>query len=551
MPPLPQIRTPALRELAEQQRYTPRATLLKQVDRAEQLAADIEPAQGYPADWLVFRITGHRPEMTDPAIVAGADALADLSALVERLSDAARMTPEDLAPGALRLDELQQRWGVSVKTIGRWRRRGLIARRVRESPTRSRLAFQARAIEVFERMREAELRQAASFHRLSEDERRRALDAARAGAEAGLSLSAAAQRIAAELGRSHEAIRQLLMREDADAAHPIFERLAPPDARRRAVWERAWRRGVDDRQLARRCGYKLTSVRRAILEQRADLLRSLTLTPRTDTRRKGAPEDPLAHEIVRTDLDYRAPTDLAALVHEMRATPAPVGFVELARARAYHALLARARSAIDALPPQSVSARALDRIETDLRWAGRLKVALARTELRLVIAAAEEAIGGPVESLGARRLARALLDLTGALATAVDTYDPFRGGRLAATAGLLLGRAAARLAPPARAARSGQAARLLTAGAAIPDWTRAAVAWPWLEPDARVRNFLHALDEPDRTLLTLRFGFAGAAPVTLDEAAEAAGLTRIQAPRRERTAIREAILAARAAEGAT
>ena len=549
MPPLPRIGATALRELAEQLRYTPRPTLLKQVDRAELLAADLQPAQQYPADWLVFRITGHRPEIADPQIISGADALADLSALVERLSDAANMTPADLAPGALDIEQLQRRWGVSVKTIGRWRRRGLIARRVRESPTRSRLAFQVRAIELFEDRQARQVRQASSFNRLSESERREALDAARAHAEAGLSLSAAARRIAADLGRSHEAIRQLLIRADERSPAPVFARLAPPDRRRRAIWERAWRRGISDRELARSSGHKLTSVRRAILEQRADLLCALALTPRPDTRRQQDADDPLAHEIVRSQLDYRAPLDLAALVEQMRSAGAPVGFVEIARARAYHTLLAKAGAQIEALPSQGASSREIDRIETLLRWAGRLKIELVAAELRLALGAAEQAIDGPIETLGVRRARRLLSALARVLADAVDTYDPFRGGRLAATAGLLLGRTAARIAPAPRTSPVGQAARLLTPGAPIDDWTRSAVAWPWLEPDPRVRDHLGALDPRDRSLLTLRFGYAGAAPVTLDEAAEPAGLTRIQAPRRERAAIRQAILAARATEG--
>src|SRR5690606_411309 len=123
---------------------------------------------------------GYRPDMPAPPLVSGAEALADLSALVERLSDAAEMAPEELDPGALRIEDLQQRWGVSAKTISRWRRRGLIARRVRDARARSRLAFQPEAVRRFEAARAGELAAAGGFRRFTDEEQARALDAARA-----------------------------------------------------------------------------------------------------------------------------------------------------------------------------------------------------------------------------------------------------------------------------------------------------------------------------------------------------------------------------------
>jgi hypothetical protein len=258
----------------------------------------------------------------------------------------------------------------------------------------------------------------------------------------------------------------------------------------------------------------------------------------------------LEHEVSRSELGGAGSTDLAELVAQMRSAPPPVGFVEVTRARAYHALLGQAQAGIGALPAQGASARALDEIETTLRWAGRLKVELVRAELRLAASTLEERLGTALEALPARELAGRLLLLIEAIARAVDVFDPQRGGRLAAAAGLELGRAAARLPPAAPALRAGQAARRLAPGVVIEDWTRR-VSLRWLEPDPRVRRFLHVLDERDRALIVARFGFDGGPPVTLDQGAERAGLTRIQAPRRERAAIRQAVLAARCAAGGT
>ena len=62
-------RHPALRQLKEQQaRFAPKERRIEQIDRAEQLLAEIDSKRCYPYEYLCFRITGYRPEAT-PALV--------------------------------------------------------------------------------------------------------------------------------------------------------------------------------------------------------------------------------------------------------------------------------------------------------------------------------------------------------------------------------------------------------------------------------------------------------------------------------------------------
>ena len=154
MPRLTAFHVPALEDLARQLRFLPRARLLEDAARAEALAGDVEPGVRYPVEWIVFRVTGHRPDAPTsagdarnagdagaPSTVEGEHLLADLSALVERLTLAARLR-EDEAPAArtLSLEDLRTRWGVTARTLERYRRRGAStsAPDARASPSPSR-----------------------------------------------------------------------------------------------------------------------------------------------------------------------------------------------------------------------------------------------------------------------------------------------------------------------------------------------------------------------------------------------------------------------------
>ncbi len=103
MPPLPRLRVSALGELAKQLRFAPREALLRDIERAEALAGEIDPERTYPEDWIVFRITGYRARIDEPAQVVGAALLGDLSALLRRFAGAAGMEPT-IAAGIINAD---------------------------------------------------------------------------------------------------------------------------------------------------------------------------------------------------------------------------------------------------------------------------------------------------------------------------------------------------------------------------------------------------------------------------------------------------------------
>lgn len=556
MPPLPRLSIPALATLSGEARFAAVEAVRRQLGAAEELAGQVEAAVDYPEDWIVFRITGERPELGSPRAYSGAEVLADLSGLVETLSEAAGLTEGELAAGSyVGAGALCERWKVSRKTLDRYRKLGLIARRVRGENGKPRLVFLLAAVERFESRQGERLKDASAFTRIDEKLEARMLRRAAAYCALGCTLNQAAERIAERYGRAHETVRRLLRRHDQESGAPIFAERGPPSIKERRLIERASWYAAEPSALARRLGRSPPAVHRVINDQRAARLRGLLERwPVPDAEGESLSSKYLLAEPVLSGLGEPGAMDLLGFVRLARREGVALGAVEKARAAAYHFLLARARRGILELPPHGATAGAVDLVETDLRWAMRLKIELVRSELPLLVRTLESSLGRPLEEVRAGLLWPLVADGLSAVDKAVDAFDAAKGGRLAAPVGLALTRVATRFMKEHAAELTGPVGRprataKLSEGAAIPDWTRAVCPWqehggrPWLEPDPRVRRGLDGLEDRARVLLAARFGWGGA-PVVLTEIAQKLGTTVMAAGRLERRAIREAVAGA-------
>lgn len=548
MPRLPAIHDANLQALAEDLRFAPRAALLKHIERTETLAGVIEPEQTYPPSWLIFRVTGFRPEHADGPPSPGAAILENLSAFAEHLSEAAAIAEDEPAAEGLSPEELCERWGISRKSLDRARRKGLVGRRVRgPGPTR-RLVFMPDAVAAYEE-RESPAPSAAGRRMSSRTRERIFRRARRYHDEFDCSINQIAQRLGPRFGFSAEAVRTALKRADERAGDDaIFKEQGPPTPREQAFAFRAARRGTEPDLIARRLGRPRVTVWRAANTYRAHLLARLDLSGPTAAEF----EEPEAAELILgrpSVVQPNQPTvreDLFAFLEQSRAAPKPNATAERDAALAMHFLRWSARLRISEMSAHE--ATALDEIETMLRRASRLKERLIADSLGLLIATMERRLGSEAESLAPRPLARLSAVMLDALAGAVDRFDPTHGGRLAAPAGLALDRAAgAWLAASDRDPEvQGRARRALTAQTGANHIIRRFDAWQdWLEPDARVPRVLDKIAEADAELLSRRFGLGAFGPHTLDEVARWLGLPRMHAARRERSAIVAALAAAR------
>jgi len=532
-----------LEDLADQLRYAPRPALLRQLEAVESVAADLEAAQNYPEDWIIFRITGYRPEIENPATIPGAALLADCSALAERLSHHAALSEEEIAGPVLTLRDLAKRWNLAPKTIQRRRREGLVARRVRDEGGHERLVFRLAVVERFE-ARRGRVRAAPPIDRTTPAFRARvARVAARGRRRFGWTLSEAAALIAERTDRSHETIRRILKRADEASEEPVFTDRGPITARERRFAHRAMSLGADVDALAARLGRSRHTVHRIVNERRGELLRRLAL-PAGPARADEA--DALNTEAARTGLTGVIDASAGDFVERARAQGPPDRAVERARAAALGAARSRAARLIRELPHASPRASELDEIETTLRHADLLLIALLEAQKRTILSALEARLGAALLEQPApdvRRLHRLAME---AAASAAATFDPERGGRLAGAVALAVDRALAR-APLPRPMTGSAAARRQSRHIPLDDWTASLPsALAGLRPDPRLIRHLDDLPQPLREVAILRYGLEGGSP----ETRVAVGARLEAAPRRvallEREALREARRLARA-----
>lgn len=469
MPRLLKLRVAALERIAHELRFAPAAAARRHTARAEKLAAIVVPAVVYPEDFVVFQITGFRPEIAQPELIPGDALLRDLAGLIDRLSRRAEFTREELGPPQwLTTDDLLKRWGLSRKSIERLRVRGLIGRRVALARGRAMNVFSLGVVKAVE-------------------------------AREGLA------------GGARSRPKKVAAAGEAKAAK---KQTKPITARQRRLVERALRVGVSPRAVSKRLSTSKATVFRVQQRSIADRCRSVRLAVPAGAAELIAHEGDrfLSEPAAVSGLNAPGATTLAEHVADAVRSGWPDPLTERARAFAYWTLVERAQRAarlIDRTRPASLD---VDRAVTDLRWAAALKAELVRAEQLLLLRTIEVQAGKPLLELPQTRARDLLVRCLGALCVAVDRFDP-TAGRLAGVAGLELSRVVGRwnaeqAEQPTRAQPMG--------GARLDDWTRAVSPWQaWTNPPERLGEALLRVTAPQRNLLQARYGLTGEPPQDL------------------------------------
>jgi RNA polymerase primary sigma factor len=264
---------PALKQLTDQQvRYAPPARRLEQVERAEKLLAEIEPARTYPYQFVCFRITDFRSDSHPDLMIPGGELKHDLLLFIKRLERSIPALPiEQAVEPMLTLEQISKQFNVSTKTIGRWRTRGLIGQRV-ISKGRHQLAFPKSVVDQFVSSHPERIERSARFSHLSEEEKEDIIRRARRLTFAGGHLTEISKRIARKLGRSVETVRYTIKNFDRD--HPeraIFtDTPVPLDGDAKQSIFNSFRKGTPVQTLAKKYNRTRTSVYRMLNEVRAD-----------------------------------------------------------------------------------------------------------------------------------------------------------------------------------------------------------------------------------------------------------------------------------------
>jgi len=604
LPPLPRLNISSLANLEQQLRFSPKDALLRDILRIEGLSSQIEDNHTYPEDWIIERITGHLPEIAEPAQIVGEALKADLSSLVERLCDAGKIAVADFSASDLvDADEICRRWNMSRRTLVRMRKRGLVGRRLLAPDGKPRVMFDRSIIARFENEHPDQVARAADYSRISErDEARMIRRAVRYKKFLGWSLNMAAERISERFDRSHEAVRQVLKRFEmrAKAANDrsragmlapnevvpdaIFNEADPLTEKRREAVYRAWRLGVDPALLCSKTRRSRPALRRAVNIARAihltrwaddgflgddfpgddhsaeaaalasinstaaDKLQRASLRHALTNKKRGAPAhvSPLDAAPVVTGLARPVPRHINAFIAEARTAGPVIAIEERARLDAYHHLRAAAHPSVRELHRLFPRAGSLDQIETQLRWAARLKVELIRGHLRNMIETVEGRLSRTMEDLPRTSMPKMLIEGIQRIGDAIDHFDSSRGGRLASAVGLAMDKHAVRwlkeLKPLVVVGRL-RASPLQPNAPDLPDWSRLVSVWQKeLEPHFRVRIAAESgkLDPVMSAFLIDRFGWYGGPPRMLNELTEKFNFTFVRAAIFEQRAIHAA-----------
>jgi phage terminase Nu1 subunit (DNA packaging protein) len=420
----------AIRLLRRQFDFATAEFALARLGRLESLLADIEAGQAYPADWLVYRVTGVTPEASSESlVVTGGDLLAPLVELLESLHRRLgpfRFDPETDVDAAALAGEL----GVSRRTLQRWRLEGLPMLRFRHADHRSRVGCRRRLVDAFVRRHPDRIAEASRYRRIDEAERHAIVEAFHTARSAGASVTAAIDRAAVSVGRSSNAIRAILQAEGADAGVIPRRSTALDAAHRRRFVHRASARWIPASEIAARLGRSQDAVRRLDLEVRLATLSSWMapgiVVPNAD--RPEAAEvfavagalDGLARDLAQASLgDWLGAVREQPSIEDEEVTRGRIAAMHFVHARAYAAIVKGANATRPGF-------RLIDPIESDLRWWGLL---LERSVLRGAaegLRRLEQTIGRRIEHLPRVRLASAIHLVLASVTDVVRGFDPTR-----------------------------------------------------------------------------------------------------------------------------
>lgn len=523
-------------QLARQMQFAPLDVRAVQIARAEDLLATLEPAKAYPLEFVVFRITDYRPKKTAQELLTGLALQHDLGLLIEQVSASMNLPADALPEPVLSIEDVCEKFNVTSKTIQRWRRKGLSARRFLFPDGRQRVGFLLSSVERF---LASHRQQAAAVNvsHMDQDETAQILRHATRLTAHG-SIDEITRRVARRFARSPLAILHTLRKHDREHPQQAIEPCAQPlpDEQERTAILKGWRRGLSLRDLADRFNYPRTAIYRAVLDERIH---------RLSRRKVRFCDDPLYHQddaasaiaaiVAQDELthpsskeDSRVPRDLPPYFQDLYRTP----LLSPTRERAlflkfnfhkYQFIQARRR-----IDPELVRHRQLKLLEQHLASAQETKNAIVRANLRLVVSVARKHVRPGVG------LMELVSDGNITLMRAVEGFDIARGHRFSTYATLALMKGFARSVPQLLAAKRGLADQDLLAE--VPDTRPTAAVARFIERD-EVRQLLSSLTGRERNILSAHYGLNESEPATYQQLSDQLGLSKERVRQIEREAL--------------
>jgi RNA polymerase primary sigma factor len=491
-----------LAQLAHELTLAPLRHRLRQLAGIRRIIGLLDSEREYPYSLICFHITGYRPRRGADVLLSGRDIIEDVVELAERLT-APHPLPDEAADGRLYAPEaLAARFRVSLKTISRWRKRGLpacwyaapagphglkaVAQDARPScgiyaapDEKPRLAVAERDVERFVGRNREAIRRGASFQLMSREEKERIITRARelVAAEKRC-LHAITVRVAEETGRAVETIRYTLRRYDRD--HPdeaiFYADERPHELDEKTVIYQAFVAGDPIADLAERFGKRPAEIRRILTRVRADELRATPIAymynacfDAPDAEQQIIEDEPAADdpdaegadeaEEDGEDLLARPPADLPPYLQALYRTALLPHEESVRLFQRMNFLLHQAETRRQRLPTESLWPRrlacagtggtpvplgsAIAEIDDLLHRANEIKNRITQANLRLVVSIARRHL----RALGPAGLFELISDGNIALIRAVEKFDYAKGFRFSTYASWIISRTFARSIP--------------------------------------------------------------------------------------------------------
>ena len=431
------IKSQNLAQLLMQLRFTPEKKRRKQLDAAEKLFTIIDKEKEYPFEFVCFRITGfHLKSETESRLIKGDELLEDLRIFISKLSGRLALPTTEQSQKIYSIEELAKTVGISTKTIYRWRKQGLVARKYIFDDGIRRLGFQQSTVDEFLTANPELAGKAKNFTRLTDKQKSRIINqAAKLSAGTNLSRYQIIARISAKTGKCHETIRYTLLNyENAHPDKPVFKKstgaIEPAQA---AEIHRLYKQGFDVKELMERYDRNKSSIYRIINRRRAKALlaRKIEFIASDEFIGQDAEDRILAEPLDKSEPSVLSNTEpikltgssLSEYLHTLRDTPMLNREDEAKLFRRYNYLKYLACQSRAGIKLSHVSGTMLSQIENYLAQAEEIKRRIIEANLRLVVNIARK------HTLSGANLLDLVSEGNISLMRAVEKFDYGRGFR--------------------------------------------------------------------------------------------------------------------------
>ena len=514
------IKNPDLVQLLSQLRFTPKKQRQKQLDAAEKLVAIIDKDKEYPFDFVHFRITGFHPKSrVQQQVIKGNELVDDLQIFIWKLSNQLARPVAEQSLKVYTTEELAAVLNVSTRTIDRWRKRGLTARKFIFTDGVKRLGFWQSTVEKFVRDNPSLAAKARSFTRLTKQEKQQVVgQARRLLANTTMSSHQIIDEIAAKTGRAHETVRYTLRQYDkSHPDKPVFgkadSRMSPGQA---VELYKLYKQEVSIPELMKRFNRNRSSIYRIINQRRAKALLAskIEFVASDEFLEEGAREKILAEplDLQKQPSGMRLESAIGGLgehllpeyLQVLKSTAVLNRQRELELFRRYNYLKFLASKGCESIKLSHVSGASLTEIEHHLAEAEDIKRTIIEANLRLVVS-----IANKHTTSGAN-----LLDLVSegnvSLMRAVEKYDYTKGYRFGTYASWTIAKDYARKMPAGLGKKGkARAAWLTSIERDLKSATSVDVAAIERAQQSLVRAIRDELDEREQYVIVNHYGLAG------------------------------------------